>query len=110
MPGSYARKDTEMVKHSDAALALLRANLGFYGSSVPEELAAYLEQLLDYSYDEFGAMEIVLFPGELQDDMDQMTYAAWLYRNGTTGAGKTQQLRDIIRNRQVRQALEEGST
>lgn len=99
-----------MLKHTDAALALLRANLGFYGSSIPEELATYLGQLLDYAYDDFCAMGISLYLGELADDMDQMTYAAWLYRNGPTGAGKTQQLRDIIRNRQVRQALEEGST
>lgn len=98
-----------MPKHTDAALALLRANLGFFGSSVPEELTAYLEQLLDYAYDDFYAMGISLYLGELSDDMDQMTYAAWLYRNGPTGAGKTQQLRDIIRNRQVRLALEEGS-
>lgn len=93
-------------KFSDAALALLRANLGFYNTDIPADLAAYLAQLLEYAHDAFANMEVYLSPGTLTDDMDQMTYAAWLYRNGATGAGKTQQLRDIIRNRQVRQALE----
>lgn len=97
-----------MGKHSDTALALLLANLGFFNTAVPDDLKIYLEQLLDYAYDAFFDMEINLFPGNLPDDMDQMTYAAWMYRNGTTGAGKTQQLRDIIRNRQVRQAMEEA--
>lgn len=95
-------------KVSEAALALLRANLGFYNTDVPTDLAAYLVNLLEYAYDAFANMEILLFPGELTDDMDQMTYAAWMYRNGTAGDGKTQQLRDIIRNRQVRQAMEEA--
>lgn len=93
-------------KVSEAALALLRANLGFYNTPIPEDLDAYLSQLLEYAYTDFAAMGIDLFPGNLPDDMDQMTYAAWMYRNGTAGDGKTQQLRSIIRNRQVRQALE----
>lgn len=97
-----------MGKHSDAALALLLANLGFYKTAVPDDLKIYLEQLLDYSYDAFYDMGIALSPGDLPDDMDQMTYAAWLYRNGTIGAGKTQQLRDIIRNRQVLLAMGEA--
>lgn len=97
-----------MAKYSDAALALLLANLGYYTTAVPDDLKLYLTQLLEYAYDAFGDMDISLFPGDLTDDMDQMTYAAWMYRNGTTGAGKTQQLRDIIRNRQVRQAMGEA--
>lgn len=96
----------DSTKYSAGAMALLKANLGFFGTDVPTELSAYLTQLLEYSYDAFFAMEIALNPGTLADDMDQMTFAAWMYRNGPTGAGKTAQLRDIIRNRQVRQALE----
>lgn len=99
---------TDNPKVSEAALALLRANLGFYNTDVPTDLAAYLVYLLEYAYDAFFDIGISLFPGELTDDMDQMTYAAWMYRNGTTGSGKTQQLRDIIRNRQVRKAMEEA--
>ena len=52
-------------------------------------------------------MGIVLSPGMLEDDMDQMTYAAYLYRHGVTGAGKTEMLRQIIRDRKVRAATEE---
>lgn len=95
-------------KVSDASLALLRANLGFYGTDVPTDLAAYLNRLLEYAYDEFYAMGILLFPGTLADDMDQATFAAWMYRNSPTGAGKSEQLRSIIRNRQVRQVLEDN--
>lgn len=93
-------------KVSDAAQAFLRANLGFYNSEVPADLAAYLTQLLEYAYDEFYAMGILLVPGVLADDMEQSVFAAWMYRNGPTGAGKSEQLRAMIRNRQVRQAME----
>lgn len=93
-------------KVSDASRALLRANLGFYGTDVPTDLAAYLSWLLEYAYDEFCAMGILLFPGTLADDMDQSIFAAWMYRNSPTGAGKSEQLRAMIRNRQVRQAME----
>ena len=41
-------------------------------------------------------MGIVLSPGVLEDDMDQMTYAAYLYRHGVTGAGKTEMLEYFI--------------
>lgn len=92
--------------YSDTALAFLRANLGFYGSEIPEDLETYLMQLLSYAYDAFDAMGISPQPGVLADDMDQAIFAAWLYRNGPSGAGKTQQLRDMIRNRQVHLAME----
>lgn len=92
--------------YSPAVMALLRANLGFYSTEIPAELDDYLQCLLAYAWDAFSAMDIYLTPGILADDMDQMTMAAWMYRNGPTGAGKTQQLKDIILNRQVRQALE----
>ena len=54
----------------------------------------------------------MLTPGKLKDDMDQMIYAAWMYRNGVTGSGKSEMLKSIIRNRQVNNALKEpeGST
>ena len=60
-----------------------------------------------YALDSFAGMGIVLSPGVLEDDMDQMTYAAYLYRHGVTGAGKTEMLRQIIRDRKVRAATEE---
>lgn len=96
----------DSTKYSAGAMALLKANLGFYGTDAPAELVSYWGSLLEYSHDAFADMDIPLQPGTLADDMDQMTFAAWMYRNGTTGVGKTEQLRDIIRNRQVHQALE----
>lgn len=94
--------------HSDAAEALLRANLGFFSSSIHPDLEAHLLSLLDKAFADFGEMDIHLQPGILSDDFDQATYAAWMYRNGPTGAGKTEMLKSIIRNRQVNQALKDG--
>lgn len=97
--------------YSDTAIALLKANLGFFSSTIPADLETYLLSLLDKAFADFGEMKIHLQPGTLTDDFDQATYAAWLYRNGPTGSGKTEMLKCIIRNRQVNQALadEEGS-
>ena len=93
-------------KYSSTAVALLKANLGFYGSAVPDDLETYLLSLMEKTFADFrDIMEIHLQPGTLSDDFDQSTYAAWLYRNGAVGSGKS-----IIRNRQVSQALSgEGS-
>ena len=93
---------------SDTAVALLKANLGFFSSGIPVDLENYLLSLLEKAFADFAAMDIHLQPGTLSDDFDQSTYAAWLYRNGTTGAGKTEMLKSIIRNRQVNQALISG--
>ena len=92
---------------SDAAVTLLRANLGFFGSAIPADLETYLLSLLEKAFSDFGEMEIHLQTGSLPDDFDQATYAAWLYRNGPAGAGKTEMLKSIIRNRQVNQALKD---
>ncbi len=96
------------LKHSPVAMDLLKANLGYYSTEIPADLKSYLESLLDYAFDEFRKMKVQLSPGTLQDDMDQMVFAAWMYRKGVNGEGKTQMLRSIIRNRQVRNALADG--
>lgn len=99
------------IHFSEAAMAMLRANLGFYGTDIPADLADYLKSLLNYAHDDFIQMKITLSPGVLKDDMDQMVYAAWMYRNGVNGSGKNEMLKSIIRNRQVAKALAgEGST
>lgn len=95
-------------KFSSAAMALLKANLGYFDTEIPTELELYLESLLNYAADDFAEMKIFLIPGELKDDMDQMIYAAWMYRNGVTGNGKNEMLKSIIRNRQVANALTDG--
>ena len=92
--------------YSDAAVALLKADLGFFGSKLPDDLDQYLLNLLEKAFADFrDIMDIHLQPGTLSDDFDQSTYAAWLYRNRTAGADKTTMLRSIVRNRQVSQAL-----
>lgn len=97
--------------YSDAAVSLLKADLGFFSGTLPEDLETYLLSLLDKAFADFrDVMEIHLQPGKLSDDFDQSTYAAWLYRNRATGKDKTVMLKSIVRNRQVSQALSgEGS-
>lgn len=92
-------------KYSSAALSLLKANLGYFDSEIPLPLERHLKFLLCYAYDDFSEMNIRLTPGVMKDDLDQMVHAAWMYRNGTSGKGKHEMLRTIIRNRQVSQAL-----
>lgn len=95
--------------YSDVAVALLKADLGFFGSNLPDDLDRYLLRLLEKAFADFqDIMNIHLQPGTLADDFDQSTYAAWLYRNRATGADKTTMLRSIVRNRQVGQALNAG--
>ena len=95
----------EQEKYAESAMLLLTSNLGFYSTSVPPDLHIYLEKLLSYAFDDYARMGIHLTPGVLRDDMDQMIFAAWMYRNGVTGAGKNEMLRSLIRNRQVAAAL-----
>lgn len=97
--------------YSEAAVALLKADLGFFNSTLPEYLESYLLSLLEKAFADFrDIMEIQLQPGTLSDDFDQSTYAAWLYRNRATGADKTEMLKSIKRNRQVNQALSDEVT
>lgn len=98
----------ENIKYSAAGMALLKANLGYYNTEIPTELLTYLQSLMEYAWDEFAEMKIPLMPGTMNDDMDQMVYAAWMYRKGINGEGKTEMLKTIIRNRQVRNALADG--
>lgn len=97
-----------VIHYSDTAVALLKADLGFFGTQIPEDLETYLLSLLEKTFADFGRMEIHLQPGALDDDFDQAAYAAWLYRNRATGADKTEMLKSIKRNRQVSQALTDG--
>lgn len=96
------------IHYSDTAVALLKADLGFFGTQIPADLETYLLSLLEKAFADFSRMEIQLQPGTLDDDFDQAAYAAWLYRNRSTGADKTEMLKSIKRNRQVSQALADG--
>lgn len=90
---------------SPEAVVLLRANLGFYGSTIPEDLLSYLESLLSAAYRQLARAGVYLVPGTLYDDELQVMYAAWLYRKRTDGAAKPPMLIQEIRDRQVEQAL-----
>lgn len=93
--------------YSDAALSLLKADLGFFETKIPSVLEDYLGDLLRYSQktlrEECG---IKLTPDDIYDDQLLAMHAAWLYRNRATGAGKSPMLIDAIRNRQVRNAMQ----
>lgn len=95
------------IKYSYAGMSLLKANLGYYGTDIPPDMLSYLQSLMTYAWTDFLRMGIRLKPGEISDDMDQVTFAAWMYRKGVNGEGKTQMLKDIIRNRQVLNATSE---
>lgn len=91
--------------YSATALSLLKANLGYYGQ-IPNEVTAYLQSLLDYSFRRLAqAAGIKLTPGELIDDQLQVMYAAWLYRKGGDGAEKPPMLKEAIRDYQLHRAL-----
>ena len=91
-------------------LSLLKASLGYFDSELPPALEKYLNDLLNYAdkrlWEECG---IELIPGDIADDQLKAMYADWIYRNRATGAGKTEMLKDAIRNRQVGTALRAGT-
>jgi hypothetical protein len=94
--------------HSDTAVNLLKANLGYYGQ-VPAEVETYLLSLLDYAFDRLRiTANITLTPGDLYDDQLQVMYAAWLYRKGGDGAEKPPMLKEAIRDYQVSRAMGES--
>ena len=105
---------TNPTNYSEAALALLKANLGYYGSAIDPAVESYLRDLLSYAYADLKDKGIHLVPGNIRDDMQQVMHAAWMYRKGIKGEDKTPALKASIRNRQVSAALtsadEEGST
>lgn len=92
-------------QYSATAFALLKSDLGFFDSKIPPALESHLIDLLRFAQRALlEECHIVLVPDDIYDDQLQAMYAAWLYRNKATGAGKTQALKDAIRNRQVRNA------
>lgn len=91
--------------YSDTAVVLLRANLGYYGSTIPDDLLTYLQSLLSTAFRQLTRAGIKLVPGQLYDDQLQVMYAAWLYRKASEGTAKPPMLIQEIRDRQVEQAL-----
>ena len=94
--------------YSDTAVALLKANLGYYGS-IPQEVETYLHSLLSYAFQRLAnTAGIHLAPGDLYDDQLQVMYAAWLYRKGGEGTEKPPMLKEAIRDYQVGKAMAEA--
>lgn len=84
-------------------MALLKANLGFYGSDIDPAVETYLRNLLEYAAQALSQdCGLVLFPGSIEDDHLQAMYAAWIYRKGGEGTGKPPMLQMAIRNAQLR--------
>lgn len=91
-------------------LSLLKASLGYFDSELPPALEKYLKDLLNYADQRLREdCGIELIPGDISDDQLKAMYADWIYRNRATGAGKTEMLKDAIRNRQVGSALRAGT-
>lgn len=90
---------------SPVALALLKADLGYYGSAIDPSVEQHLKALLAYSLRALAECKIDLNPGEVHDDQLLAMYAAWMYRKRTEGAAKPPMLQQAIRNRQVSSAI-----
>ena len=93
------------------APVLLKANLGFYDSVLPEGLQAELDSLVETAEERLQKRcGIRLDPNSQSDAQLISSYAAHLYRSKVTGAPVHQGLREDIKNRQMQQALAEGET
>lgn len=93
-------------KYSPAALSILKASLGFFGTAVDPAVEEHLKNCLNAASRELEEeCGIVLFPGDIYDDNLQATYALWIYSKRRSGEGKSLMLSRAIRNRQVCNAL-----
>lgn len=94
-----------MAAINQTALALLKADLGYYDAAIPADLEEYLRGLLASAESRIVRAGISLTAGDVDDDLFLSMYAAWLYRKRIDGSRKPQMLQDEIRNRQVSDAL-----
>lgn len=92
---------------NQTALALLKADLGYYDAAIPAELETYLSSILASAEKRLLRAGVVLVAGDVDDDLFLSMYAAWMYRKRIDGSPKPQMLQDEIRNRQVDDALAE---
>ena len=93
--------DRNEIPYSYGALALLKANLGYFDALIEPAVEAYLVDLLRYAYQALAEAGINLTSGVVYDDQLQAMYAAWMYRKGKEGGMKPPMLQNAIRNRQV---------
>lgn len=98
--------DASNTSEYPAAMALLKAGVGFFDSKIPEAMETYLESLLGAAESALAERGIYVHSGEINDDMLLAMYAEWLYRKKATGAGMPDMLRAEIRTRQVGKATQ----
>lgn len=94
-----------MADMNNVALSLLKASLGYYGSTLDPAVETYLGQLLETAEVALAERGIVLDSSDVYDAQLLSMYAGWLYRKGKTGEAKPPMLKDEIRDRQVKNAL-----
>lgn len=92
---------------NQTALALLKADLGYYDAAIPAELETYLSSILASAEKRILRAGVILVAGDVDYDLFLSMYAAWMYRKRIDGSPKPQMLQDEIRNRQVDDALAE---
>lgn len=92
---------------NQTALALLKADLGYYDAAIPAELETYLSSILASAEKRILRAGVILVAGDVDDDLFLSMYAAWMYRKRIDGSPKPEMLKDEIRNRQVDDALTE---
>ncbi len=85
------------------ALSFLKADLGFFSTSIPADLESYLQGLIFTAGQHIRRKGIKLAAGNAEDDQFQASYAAWLYRN-KAGSAMPESLAQEIRDRQVHNA------
>ena len=89
------------------ALTFLKADLGYFGSTIPHDVESYLQGLIVAAGDRIRQYhKIPLNPGSAIDDQFIAAYAAWMYRD-KKGEGMPESLKQEIRNRQVHKATSE---
>lgn len=89
----------------EGALVILRANLGFFGGDIPEDLENYLRHLIGQAVQRLREDSNVLLDlRKLPDQMLAAEYAAWMYRKRVEGPRLSPSLLASIRHRQLRQA------
>ena len=96
---------------SDAALALLRANVGYPdAASVPAALADVLANDLDAAQARLLRSGISLDESKAEDLNLLVMYAAWLFNKRKTGEGMPLMLSREIHNRQTALAAGGGGS
>lgn len=96
----------EFTTKHPVALGLLKASLGFFDSQLEPSMEKNLTQLIETAEKRLaGECKILVVAGDIDDEQLLAMYADWLYSKRKTGAGKPDMLREAIRNRQTRDAL-----